>query len=132
MLADVPPEVAISAVARATFYLVVLAATARLLPRHPIVAGVCALALASIVATLADQRPIASVIAVPFAALVAYLLVDRVKHDPKVMTDYLAAQQAQWSKDRHDLINDVQAEMARRIFAERRLMEFMDDQTPEP
>lgn len=110
----VPPEVEWAAYGRLAIYSLVVVAGWRAWSRRdwPVAAALVFVA-ASNVALLLGELGWSGVLGVPFAGLTAWVFVRSMRESPEALKAMLAAKESAWSRERHDLKQDLAVERAR-------------------
>ena len=91
---------------RIVLYAAVLALGWRFRRSYWAVGAACALAIGSNAALLAGDLFVSGLLAIPFATLNAWIYLERMRQDPEALRVLMAARQAEWSKEMHNLRND--------------------------
>lgn len=97
----------IATVARGAVWLIVLVVVLPLWRRHPLVALAACGGLAATTARLYGDITINGYIGVPLTALIGWLLVNGMRKDHRALGALLGAREAEWSKQRHELVGDL-------------------------
>lgn len=113
-------EGVIAGVSRAALYGIPLVAGWRVMRQFTWPIGVaCSLGIILGIAAATGQTTTARVASVLLAAVNAYIYIDRMRNDPMTLRRLLASKEAEWSEERHELIND-RAALKAQLWVERR------------
>lgn len=105
--------IVMAAIARMVIYSVPLALALRFGVKHWPILVACWLALGANIVLISHNPLVAGLVALPAAALNAYIFIERMSQDPHTLRILLGSKEAAWARERHDLRNELAALAAR-------------------
>lgn len=125
MIAAIPTDLAVGAGYRIAVLVIVLIVGWPVRKGYHWPIGIaCLTGIGSNIAFLYGDLRASAVLAVPYIGLVGWVFIRKMQDDPVLMRHLLARKEAEWSKERHDLIGEQATLQARLDYCERQLAEL--------